>query len=145
VLHYASSVTVDRPPDVVNQFLVDPERQKLWSDVPMRRLDGDDGPMSAGSRFEVSFGMGPLKAKVGLEISGLEPGRRMAFKSFSGPIKWEGEYRLAPTPSDSTQLSQEGTLTFTGLWRLMEPLAGGEISRGEVKELEKLKAVAEGS
>src|SRR6187431_2334406 len=32
VLHYASSVIVDRPPDVVFQFLVDPERQQLWSD-----------------------------------------------------------------------------------------------------------------
>jgi hypothetical protein len=145
VLHYQSSVTVDRPPDVVFQFLVDPERQKLWSDVPMRRLDATNGRMFPGSRMEVSFGMGPLKAKVGLEISGLDQGRRMAFKSFSGPIKWEGEYRLAPTAAGGTELSQEGTLTFTGLWRLMEPVAGAEISRGEVKELEKLKAVAEAS
>ena len=101
--------------------------------------------MAAGSRFEVSFGMGPMKAKVGLAIAAFEPAKRLGFKSFYGPIKWEGEYRLAPTPAGGTELSQEGTLTFTGLWRLIEPMAGAEIRNGEIKELEKLKALAEGS
>ena len=42
-----------------------------------------------------------------------------------------------------TELEQEGTLAFTGLWRLLEPIAGAEIKSGEVKELERLKAVVE--
>jgi uncharacterized protein YndB with AHSA1/START domain len=141
VIRYESSVTIDRPPETVFQYLIEPAKQALWSDVPMRQLTA--GALGDGSRMEVTFGMGPIKAKVGLELGPVEPGRRMGFRSFSGPIRWDGEYRLEPTPSGGTEVSQEGRLTFAGLWRLVEPMAGGEISRGEVKELERLKAAVE--
>ena len=91
----------------------------------------------------VTFGMGPLKAKVGLEIVELTPAKRMAWRWYSGPIKWEGAYELEAGEGGGTKLSQQGTLTFTGLWRAIEPIAGAEMRQGEVKELEKLKAVAE--
>ena len=142
MLTYQSSVVIDRTPDVVFPYFAELAKQAQWSDVPMRRLT--DGAFAAGSQIEVSFGMGPLKARVGLEITALEQDRRMAWKTIYGPIRWAGEYRLEPTGS-GTSVSQQGTLTFTGLWRLVEPLAGAEIQRGEEKELEKLKAVIEAS
>ena len=140
MISYESTVTIDRPPADVFPYFVDPAKQALWSDVQMRRLA--HGP--AGPRMEVSFGMGPMKARVGLEITALEQDRRMAWTSFSGPIRWVGEYRLEPVGA-GTRVSQTGTLTFTGLWRLVEPIAGAEIRAGEVKELERLKAVVEAS
>jgi Polyketide cyclase / dehydrase and lipid transport len=140
VVKYESAVVVDRSPETVFPFLVEPAKQALWSDVPMRQVT--DGPHRTGSRMEVTFGMGPIKATIGLELTAVEDGRRMAFRSYSGPIRWDGEYRLVPDGA-GTNLSQEGRLVFTGLWRLVEPLVGAEISRGEVKELEKLKAAVE--
>lgn len=140
MIRYESQVTIDRPPEDVYPYLVEREKQALWSDVPMRPVS--EGPLTTGSRLEVFFGMGPLKATVGLEITALEPDRRMAFRTYSGPIRWTGEYRLSPAGTGS-QLGQEGTLEFTGLWRLLQPLVGAEISRAEVKELEKLKRVVE--
>src|SRR5262245_10004634 len=131
MLSYESHVHVDRSPAAVFPYLIEPQRQALWSDVPMKQLT--EGPLAAGSRMEVTFGMGPIKATVGLEISDLEPGRRMAFRSFSGPIRWDGEYTLAPGEIGGTELRQEGRLKFTGLWRLVEPIAGAEIKSGEVK------------
>jgi len=141
VLTYASTVHVDRPPEAVFPYLVEPSRQALWSDVPMKQLT--EGPLTAGSRMEVTFGIGPVKAVIGLEISALERDQRMAFRSFSGPIQWDGEYRLRPGEAGGTELSQEGRLAFTGLWRLLQPLVGAEIKSGEVKELERLKTVVE--
>jgi hypothetical protein len=143
-IHYASEVTIERPPADVFPYLVEHDKQALWSDVPMRRIDGETGPMRTGTRFEVTFGMGPIKATVGIELTAVELGSLMAWKSFSGPISWQGEYRLAPT-ENGTRLSQQGTLEFHGLWRLLQPIAGAEIQSAEVKELEKLKAVAEGA
>jgi len=140
MLTYRSQVMVARPPDIVFRYLIEPARQALWSDVPMRQLT--DGPLATGSRLEVTFGLGPIKARVGLELTAVEPERRMAFRSFSGPIRWDGEYRLSPS-ADGTELSQEGQLVFTGVWRLIEPLAGAEIKSGEIKELERLKSVVE--
>jgi hypothetical protein len=82
-------------------------------------------------------------ATIGLELTAVEPGRRMAFRSFSGPIRWEGDYTLEPDGESGTTVSQQGTLTFAGLWRLFEPLMGREISEGEIKELERLKVAVE--
>jgi uncharacterized protein YndB with AHSA1/START domain len=143
MVRYESRVVIDRPVDAVFPYLVEPEKQALWSDVAMRQLTA--GPVVTGSRMELKFGMGPIKATVGMEYTTVDPGRRVAFRTFSGPIRWDGEYRLSPSGAGGTELSQEGTLTFTGLWRLAEPLVGGEIKNGEVKELEKLKAAVEAS
>src|SRR5262245_13820817 len=107
----------------------------------MRQLT--DGPLRAGSQLEVTFGMGPLKARVGLELERVEPGREMTFTTVSGPIRWAGGYTLTPAPAGGTQVSQEGELRFLGAWRLLEPLVGAEISKGEIKELERLKAAVE--
>jgi uncharacterized protein YndB with AHSA1/START domain len=140
VILYKSAVTIARPPEVVFPYLVEPKLQATWSDVPMRPLT--DGPFGPGSQLEVTFGMGPLKAKVVLLITTVEPGRRMTWQTSDGKIEWEGEYLLVPS-GDATELRQDGRLTFKGLWRLIEPLVGGEIKKGEVKELDKLKAVVE--
>jgi hypothetical protein len=141
VLRYESAVSIERPPDVVFRYLLDPKLQALWSDVPMERLT--DGPFATGSRLEVTFAGGPLKARIGLELTAVEPGRRLAFESFSGPIRWTGAYALSPEGPTGTLVSQAGQLVFTGLWRLLEPLAGAEIKTGEIKELERLTAVVE--
>jgi uncharacterized protein YndB with AHSA1/START domain len=140
VILYKSAVTIARPPEVVFPYLVEPKLQATWSDVPMRPLT--DGPFGPGSQLEVTFGVGPLKAKVVLLITTVEPGRRMTWQTSDGKIEWEGEYLLVPS-GDATELRQDGRLTFKGLWRLIEPLVGGEIKKGEVKELDKLKAVVE--
>ena len=140
---YQSEVLIEKSPDAVFPYLLEREKQALWSDVPMRPVT--EGPLAAGSRFEVTFGMGPLKATLGLEMTAVEQSRRMAWKTYSGPIDWTGEYVLEPDGAAGTKLSQRGTLKFGGVWRLMEPVVGGEISEGEKKELEKLKAVVEAS
>ena len=141
MITYRSDVSIDRPPDVVFPYLLEPAKQALWSGVPMRQLT--DGPLGVGSRMELTFGSAPMKATIGLELTAVDPGRRMAFNSFSGPIQWQGEYRLEPTDTGGTRLEQEGTLRFTGGWLFVEPLVGAEIKKGELKELEKLKAAVE--
>lgn len=141
MIRYTSEVTIPRPPSDVFPYLIEREKQALWSDVPMTPLT--EGPLRVGSRMRLTFGKGPLRASLTLEFAALEPDKRIAFKTVSdGGIQWTGEYRLAPTADGTgTQLAQEGTLEFSGLWRLAEPLIGSEIRRGEIAELEKLKAV----
>jgi uncharacterized protein YndB with AHSA1/START domain len=143
MIHYASEVTIPRHPSDVFPYLIEREKQALWSDVPMTPLT--EGPLKVGSRMRLTFGKGPLRASLTLEIVALEPGQRVAFRTVSdGGIQWTGEYRLTPTVDGmGTALGQEGTLEFRGLWRLAEPLIGSEIRRGEIAELERLKAVLE--
>jgi uncharacterized protein YndB with AHSA1/START domain len=141
MLRYALSVTISRPPAEVFPYLTDPKKQALYSDVPMRQIT--PGELATGSRMEVTFGMGPMKAKIGLEMTAIEANRRMAFDTYSGPIKWQGEYLLKPTDGGGTTLSHDGSMRFTGLWRLLEPLVGAELKSGGAKEMERLKAAVE--
>jgi uncharacterized protein YndB with AHSA1/START domain len=141
VITYASSVTIARPPDEVWPYLSERDKQALWSDVPMTPVS--PGPLGPGAQMRLSFGNGPLRTSLTLELSAWEPPRRMGFRTVSrGGVQWVGEYRLAPAEGGTT-VSQTGTLTFTGLWRLAEPIVGAEIRRNEIAELEMLKAVVE--
>ena len=141
MISYRFEVAIARTPSDVFPYLADLAKQALYSDVPMRLIT--PGTLTTGSRMEVTFGKGPLKAVLGLEMTALEQDKRIAFTTYSGPIRWQGEYRLKPTDSGGTSLSHDGTLVFTGLWRLLEPLVVSEIKRD--KELERLKAVVEGA
>lgn len=41
--------------------------------------------------MQVTFAFWPLKARIGLELRRVEPGRLLAFQSFFGPIRWDRE------------------------------------------------------
>jgi hypothetical protein len=73
----------------------------------------------------------------------MEFGKKLGFRSYSGPISWQGEYDLAEDGKGATKVSQNGQLRFKGLWRLVQPLAGGRIRRSEVWELQRLKKFIE--
>lgn len=144
MITYSSAVTIGRPPEELWPYLVEREKQALWTDVPMQPLT--EGPTAVGTRQRVSFGEGPLRASLDLEMTAVDAARRVAWTTVStGGIHWEGEYLLEPQGSGGTRLSQHGTLRFRGLWRLAEPIVGAEIRRNEVAELEKLKRVVEGA
>jgi uncharacterized protein YndB with AHSA1/START domain len=140
MLSYSWAVTINRPPAEVFPYLTDPAKQALYSDVTMRQIT--PGVLATGSRMEVTFGIGPLKAVIGLEMT-IEENSRMAFTTYSGPIRWQGQYLLKPTDGGGTHLSHEGSMVFTGLWRLLEPLIGAELKSGGAKEMERMKAVIE--
>jgi hypothetical protein len=143
VISYSSAVTIARPPAAVFPYLVEREKQALWSDVQMRPLT--DGPFREGSRLELTFGMGPLKTSLQLEFAKVEADRLVSWRTVSdGSVRWQGEYRLEPSDSGS-RLSQSGTIEFRGVWRLLEPIVGAEMKNGEIKELEKLRTVVEAS
>jgi hypothetical protein len=133
MVSYKSVVSISRSPAQIFPYLLETTTH------PTR------GDLSNGSRINVSFGMGPLTAVVGLQVSTLDFGRKLAFRSYSGPISWKGEYNLAADGNGATTVSQNGELKFKGLWRLCQPFAGGQIRRGEVQELLRLKTLVEAS
>jgi hypothetical protein len=142
MIQYSSTVAIARPPDVVFPYVIEPEKQALWSDVQMRRLTA--GPLGQGSRIEITFGLGPIRTALQLEFDRVEPGRLVGWRTVTNSaIRWQGEYRLSPDGAAGTTVAQSGTMTFHGPWRLLEPIAGAEIRNGEIKELDRLKAVVE--
>jgi hypothetical protein len=143
MITYSSDETIARPAGDIFPWLIEPEKQAQWSDVPMQPLT--EGPLRQGSRMRLTFGRGPLHATLDLEFTSLESAERLAFTTVSrAGIHWEGAYDLAPAEGGGTRVAQRGTLRFSGLWRVLEPMIGAEIKRGEIAELERLKKVVEG-
>jgi hypothetical protein len=130
-------VSVNRPAAQIYPYLLETTKLPIWSDAPAKLVT--DGDLNNGARLEVSFAIGPLKAVIGLQITTMEFGKKLAFRSYSGPISWQGEYNLAEDGKGATTVSQKGQLRFKGLWRLAQPIAGGRIRRSEVWELQRLK------
>ena len=133
MVSYSSAVSIDRSAAQIFPHLLETTTQTKRRDL------------TNGSAVEVSFGTGPIKAVVGLHISTLEFGRKLAFRSYSGPLSWKGEYTLVEDGNGATTVSQKGEMNFNGRWRLWQPFAGGQIRRGEVQELLRLKQVVEAS
>src|ERR1044072_3144509 len=69
----------DRPRESVFRFLSEPDKQAQWADLAMRPLT--EGPPAQGYRMEIVFGLGPIKARMGLEYRAFEPGRRLGFRT----------------------------------------------------------------
>jgi hypothetical protein len=88
-----------------------------------------------------------MKAKIGLEITDLVEGERLAFRFvLRGRIILEGRLTTCARRTAETENSdQEGTAHVHGSvadrWRVYGQVA--RFSSGEIKELEKLKAVVE--
>ena len=142
MVRYSSDVSIARPPEAVYPWIVHLDKQGQWSDVQMRLLS--PGPLASGSQMQLTFGKPPLRATVVLQVTARDEGRRFAWTTVGkGPISWDGEYLLEPAGPSATRLSQQGTLQFHGLWRLLAPFIGAEIRRIEIKELEKLKTLVE--
>jgi hypothetical protein len=141
VVSYNSEVSIDRPAAQIFPYLLETTLRALSADAPLAQPMPAD--LDNGARLKVSFRMWPLTAIIGLQISEYESGRKLGFKSYSGPISWKGSYTLAEDGKGATTVSQDGKLKFTGLWRLFQPLAGGQIRRGEVNELQRLKKFME--
>ena len=140
---YSSSVRINRPPDKVFPYLVDPTKQAQWADIPLRLLNS--GPLRLGSRMELTLGRWPIRFTRVLEFTNYEQDRRLAFRTFDeGSVSWSGEYRLEPTESFGTRLSHAGELRFSGLAaRLFEPIVGFVIRWSEIRQLRRLKEIIE--
>ena len=131
MVSYNSAVSISRPAAQIYPHLLQTTTHSTASEL------------KSGSSVHISFCTGPIKAVVGLHISTLDFGRKLAFRSVSGPITWKGEYNLEEDGHGATTVSQKGELSFNGLWRLWQPFAGGQIRRGEVNELQRLKTLVE--
>ncbi len=109
----------------------------------MERPDGWQGLGRQCSGGRGGGGSPRTGSPFGVEITQLEPGRRVGFKTVSGPIEWSGSWEVRAVDAGHTEVTAEGEMRLKGLRRLLEPLMAGEIRKGEAAELVKLRAKLE--
>ena len=102
------------------------------------------GPPGVGTRGRFRMAKGPIKGMLEMELTELEPDRRIVFHVTHPDLDWTAVSTLEPA-GDGTRLTYAGELRILGWRRLLEPLMAREVRQGEEAEALRLKALLEAS
>lgn len=141
MIRYSSVLTIARPPHEVFEALLDPGRYGQWTDMVDMSFDSPDRP-HVGTRGQFRLAKGPIKGMLDLELTKLEPDRRVDFRITHPSLDWNSVSALEPAGT-GTQLTYAGEIRLRGWRRLLEPFVAGEVSRGEAAEAQRLKEILE--
>jgi uncharacterized protein YndB with AHSA1/START domain len=141
MIHYSSEVTIARAPHAVYEALLDPALYSRWTDMVDVTFDGA-GPPAVGMRGRFRLAKGPIKGTLEMELTDLDPDRRIVFHVRHPDLDWVAVSTLEPEGS-GTHLTYAGDLRLLGWRRLLEPLVGSEVRQGEAAEAVRLKALLE--
>jgi len=142
MIRYSTEVTIDRPPSAVFEALLDPSLYAKWT--PMVDMSFEDaGPPRVGLRGRFRMAEGPIKGMLDMELVELEPDRRVTFRVTHPSLDWLAVTSLRPEGA-GTRVTYAGEMSLRGWRRVLEPLMGGEVSKGEAAEILKFKALLEG-
>ncbi|MBI3747028.1 MAG: SRPBCC family protein, partial [Chloroflexi bacterium] len=126
---------------VVFDALLDPELYAEWT--PMVDLSFEDsGPPRVGWRGRFRMAQGPIKGLLDMEIVELEPERRVAIRVSHPSLDWLAVTTLQPD-GQGTRVKYAGEMALRGWRRILEPMMGGEVSKGEATEIRQFKALLE--
>jgi uncharacterized protein YndB with AHSA1/START domain len=141
MIHYTSDVTIARPPRAVYEALLDPALYHQWTDMVDVTFDGASAP-AVGTRGRFRLAKGPIKGMLEMELTELDPDRRVVFHVTHPSLDWVAVSTLHPA-GDGTRLTYAGDLRLRGWRRVLEPLMGREVRQGEAAEALRLKALLE--
>lgn len=142
MIRYSSTHTINRPPTVVFEALLDPARYGQWTEMQGTAWDGD-GPVRVGTTGSFRMASGAFAGALRMEVIELEPYRRFVARVTHPKFDWLATTDLEPDGA-GTRMTYAGDIRFKGVQRLIEPFIRGEVARGEAKEVERLKALLEG-
>jgi uncharacterized protein YndB with AHSA1/START domain len=143
VIRYSSTHTISRPPPVVFEALLDPARYGQWTEMQGTTWD-DDRPVRVGTTGSFRMQRGPFAGALRMEVVEVEPNRRLVARVTHPKFDWVSTAGLEPDGA-GTRMTYAGEIRFRGVQRLLEPFIRGEVARGEAEEVQRLKALLEGS
>lgn len=138
---YASKVEVDRPVSEVFDAINDIARWSEWTDMSDIRHDGSV-PVHVGSTGTFTLPGSPFKGPIRYELTGFEQDRSVTYAIEHPTFAWMAQMTVEPNGSGS-RLASHGEFRLHGWRRLLQPIIGREVARGEATELVRLKAILE--
>lgn len=143
-MHLTDSIVVARPIDEVYGLVADLERTLEWQ-TSLERIDVEGGGDAAvGTRGTEVRRAGGRKMESRFEVTALEPGRRIALETRAAHVEAEVEFAFAEVEG-GTRVQSELELRLRGPLRFMGQVVRGQVERQGREDLERLKALLEGS
>jgi uncharacterized protein YndB with AHSA1/START domain len=141
VINVEKSTVVRRPSHEVFAFVADQANAARWQSgiVEVRRLT--DGPPAVGSRHTFTRTFMGRRVTGENEYVAFEPGKRVAFRTTSGP-RLLASYAVTAVP-EGTRLTATMEVDFSGIMSVAEPLVARALSRDVVANLARLTSILE--
>ncbi|TLF78397.1 SRPBCC family protein [Nocardia cyriacigeorgica] len=142
MIEVSDSVLIDRPVDVVFDYVADQTNAPAWQDglVEVRRTT--DGPIGVGTRHLAVRSFLGRRLELTNEYVRFEPNREVAFTAATGPSRMEVSYRTEPE-AGGTRLSCDMRMEQKGLFALADPLVARSLRKDFASNFANLKALLE--
>ena len=142
MLHAEHSITINRPPQAVFDYLADGTHNPDWRSgvVEISRTTQADG--QGASYRQVLTGPGGRRIDGDYRVTVFDPPRRLEFVVTAGPARPAGAFELTENPDQTTSVRFTLDINPAGLMKLMTPMIK-KTMRTEVAQLDTLKEVLE--
>jgi len=138
-MDYRGTITIRRPVNEVWAFFQQPRNDFAWQADLLRHSILYESPAKVGSRgreTRKSFGESTW------EVTEFTPEQRIAYKSISSPVPYDGAY-LFEGVEGGTRFTSEYHLELSGLSRLLAPIVRHLAQKQLVTNLDRLKWMLE--
>jgi uncharacterized membrane protein len=136
------SVMINRPIEEVFAYVANPENEPLWQSGVLESGLVGEGPMGVGAKTkEVRKLLGQRLESIA-EVTAYEPNAKIAFKSTSGPVRYEAWYTFEPVDA-GTKFTMVGEADTGGFFKLAEGLVVRQFEKEMQTSLAALKDILE--
>jgi uncharacterized protein YndB with AHSA1/START domain len=140
-----TEVEIDRPRAEVAAYASDPGNATAWYEN-IESVDRQTAPpLAVGSRVVLVARFLGRRLSYTYEIRELVPGERLVMSTADGPFPMETTYTWAETPAGGTRMTLRNRGEPSGFAKVGVPVLAGAMRRANRKDLERLKAILEGS
>jgi uncharacterized protein YndB with AHSA1/START domain len=136
------SIVIERPVEDVFAYVGDQTNAVHWQAglIEVRRLT--DGPIGLGTRHTIVRTFMGRRLAVDNEYVAFEPGRRIAFRTTSGPMPLEASYVVEPV-AEGTRVTSTIAMEASRFVSLAEPLIAASLRREMDAGFRELKRLLE--
>ena len=118
-----SEIVINRPMDVVFDYISHMENDPLWCPEVKRVTPLNEDPPGVGKTYEMMARPIPQNQEGGYEITRFEPPTAMALKLWQGTSAGETTYDLEQVDA-GTRLAYTTNVALSGIAKPFEPLVG---------------------
>lgn len=143
VAHVDLSITIDRPVADVYRVLSTPELTPRWSRSAIEEHMSTPGPIGVGSRRRATVrGFGGRTTENEIEVTDVEPERRLAVRSVEAPVPFTSSWTFTAVDA-GTRVDWVWDFALPGWLRPFDALLAVMFARSFGPDLARLKSMME--
>ena len=142
MLFVKSEIELDRTPQEVWDFLMDPANQGRWQNGVLSVETTPEGPIGPGSIYTETRQLLGRRFDLSFEVTRFDAPLHSAIELRSGPFRGGANYTLQPIAT-GTKMTLGLRVETDGFFKITEPVLRSVLAREMSRNLEDLKVLVE--